>query len=104
VKAVVHHGGIGTIAACLKAGKPFLTCPVLYPLGDQVFWGKIAVDKGVGLKPLPLKKMTAASFISNIKILLNDESLYTQAKQLSHQLNNEDGVAKAIELIESNCE
>jgi sterol 3beta-glucosyltransferase len=103
VKAVVHHGGIGTMAACMKAGKPFLTCPVLYPLGDQVFWGKIAVDKGVGLKPLPIKKMTAASFISNIEILLNDESLYTKAKQLSNQLNNEDGVAKAIELIENNC-
>ena len=38
VKAVVHHGGIGTISACLRAGKPFLSCPVLYPLGDQFFW------------------------------------------------------------------
>lgn len=25
VKAIIHHGGIGTITACLKAGKPFLT-------------------------------------------------------------------------------
>jgi sterol 3beta-glucosyltransferase len=103
VKAVVHHGGIGTIAACLKAGKPFLTCPVLYPLGDQVFWGKIAYDKGVGLKPLPLKKMTADSFISNVEILLNDKKLYENAEQLSRQLMTEDGVVKAIELIESNC-
>ena len=56
VKAVIHHGGIGTISHCLNAGKPFLTCPVLYPLGDQYFWGMIAHQKGVGLKPIPLKK------------------------------------------------
>lgn len=104
VKAVVHHGGIGTMAACLKAGKPFLTCPVLYPLGDQVFWGKIAVEKGVGLKPLPLKKMTADSFISSIQILLSDNRLYEHAEQLSKHLIKEDGVAKAIKLIESNCQ
>ncbi len=104
VKAVVHHGGIGTMAACLKAGKPFLTCPILYPLGDQVFWGKIAVEKGVGLKPLPLKKMTADSFISSIQILLSDNRLYEHAEQLSKHLIKEDGVAKAIKLIESNCQ
>ncbi len=103
VKAVVHHGGIGTMAACLKAGKPFLTCPVLYPLGDQVFWGKIAYEKGVGLKPLPLKKMTADKFISNVEILLNNKNLYENAKQLSNQVRFEDGVGKAINLIERNC-
>ena len=26
VKAVVHHGGVGTTAMCLKAGKPFWVC------------------------------------------------------------------------------
>ncbi len=32
VKAVVHHSGIGTTAQCLKAGIPFLVCPVLHPM------------------------------------------------------------------------
>jgi sterol 3beta-glucosyltransferase len=57
VKAIVNHGGIGTIAACLLAGKPFLTCPVLYPMGDQYFWGLIGYDKGVSPKPIPVKKV-----------------------------------------------
>src|SRR3546814_5847034 len=36
VKAVVHHGGIGTIAECLRAGKPMFICPVLHPVGDHM--------------------------------------------------------------------
>ncbi|HZG00869.1 MAG TPA: glycosyltransferase [Chitinophagales bacterium] len=100
VKAVVHHGGIGTTAACLKAGKPFFICPVLYPLGDQHFWGTVAYKKGVGLKPVPLKKMTTEIFVANVAKLLNDDKLRTNAERLSVQLANEDGVANAIEIIE----
>jgi sterol 3beta-glucosyltransferase len=100
VKAIVHHGGIGTMAACLKAGKPFMTCPVLYPMGDQYFWGDIAFKKGVGLKPVPLKKITHENFISNVKQLLSNETLYENSKQLAEKLNTEDGVKNAIEIIE----
>ena len=51
IKAAIHHGGIGTAAECMRAGKPFLTCPVLYPLGDQHFWGTVAYKKAISLKP-----------------------------------------------------
>lgn len=33
--AVVHHGGAGTVAAGLRAGKPTFVCPFF---GDQFFW------------------------------------------------------------------
>lgn len=102
VKAVIHHGGIGTMAACLKAGKPFLTCPVLYPLGDQYFWGMIALEKGVGLKPVPLKKLTSELLISNARILLHEQALHDQARKLALLINEEDGIRNAIDLIEAN--
>ena len=35
--AVVHHGGAGTTAAGLRAGKPTVICPFF---GDQPFWGR----------------------------------------------------------------
>jgi sterol 3beta-glucosyltransferase len=56
VKAVIHHGGIGTISACIIAAKLFFACPVLYPLGDQHFWSTIGYKKGIALKPIALKK------------------------------------------------
>lgn len=101
VKAVVHHGGIGTTAACLRAGKPMLICPVLYPFGDQHFWGTIIYKKGWGLKPIPLKKLTVKLFNDKVKILLNKPSLYKAAEEAGYLLRHEDGVANAIAIIEN---
>jgi sterol 3beta-glucosyltransferase len=101
IKAAIHHGGIGTMAECLRAGKPFLTCPVLYPLGDQHFWGTVAYKKGVGLKPIPLKKMNDDKLLDAVKELLNNEKLYANSRKIMEQLKTEDGVVKAIDVIEN---
>jgi sterol 3beta-glucosyltransferase len=101
VKAVVHHGGIGTIASCLQAGKPFLTCPILYPLGDQHFWGCQAVRMGVGLPPVPLKKMTADRMIHEVRRLLGTPSLYQRSQEMMEKLQLENGPAEALRIVES---
>lgn len=101
VKAVMQHGGIGTIAACLKAGKPFMVCPVLYPLGDQHFWGTVAYEKGVGLRPVALKKMNESMFMDAAKELLANEELHSNSRRLMEQMKDEDGVTNAVELIEN---
>ena len=100
VRAVVHHGGIGTIAECLKAGKPFLSCPVLYPLGDQHFWGIIAYKHGLALKPVPLRNMTENLMVELVKTLFENEQLYLNCERMKQSLKNENGVARAIEIIE----
>lgn len=102
VKAVINHGGIGTISACLIAGKPFFSCPVLYPLGDQYFWGYIGYKKGVALKPVAFKNLTQQKLIQNARSLLSTEKLYTKSIELSKKLKFENGIEKAIELIETN--
>ena len=100
-RAVIHHGGIGTIAECLRAGKPFLTCPILYPFGDQHFWGNYAYKKGVGLKPAPLKKLSADSLVNLARELLDNKELYVNSEKMMNLIRKEDGVANAIDLIES---
>ena len=60
VDAVVHHGGAGTTAAGLYAGKPTVIVPFF---GDQFFWGRTVRDMGVGfMEPhasLTSKKLAA---------------------------------------------
>lgn len=99
-KAIIHHGGIGTTAACLKAGKPFLICPILYPIGDQKFWGQHAYNKGLAVKPTPISKMTEKIFLESINELLTNTKLYDKAKQLQTVITQENGLEKTIDEIE----
>lgn len=100
VKAVIQHGGIGTVASCLKAGKPFVVCPILYPLGDQHFWGTIAYKKGVALKPIPLKYIDEKRLTGLAANLLSNENLYTSSMQIMEKIKHENGIENVVRIIE----
>lgn len=100
VRAIIHHGGIGTTAECLRAGKPFFICPILYPIGDQLFWGHQTYKKGLAVKPVPLKKLTEKIFFRSVHELLTNDQLYSNAMRLSELLRVENGLQNAIDEVE----
>ena len=99
VKGIMHHGGIGTTAECLRAGKPMFVCPVLYPVGDQFFWGDLAYKKGLAVKPIPLNRLNSTTFKERIQQLSNI-TLTENASKMAIKIASENGVQKAVELIE----
>ena len=95
VKATVIHGGIGTCRASLIAGKPVLVIPFM---GDQEFWGLQLFEKGVGPKPIKLKKLDAELFAKKL-LELKFDVYQKNAKEISKQLSSENGVLVAAEKI-----
>ena len=96
--AVVHHGGAGTTAAGLRAGVPSVLVPFF---ADQPFWGRRVAVLGVGPKPIPRKQLTAERLAAAIREATGDTVMRQRAVDLGARIRSEDGVAAAVEVIES---
>lgn len=95
--AVVHHGGAGTTAEGLRAGKPTVICPTT--MNDQMFWGQRVRDLGVGPEPVPQKKLTAERLLRAIRSATEDGGIRERAAVLGERIRAERGVARAVEVI-----
>ncbi|HTP10980.1 MAG TPA: glycosyltransferase [Anaerolineae bacterium] len=96
VAAVVHHGGAGTTSAGLRAGVPSIIVPFF---ADQPFWGQRVAELGVGPQPIPRKQLTADRLAQAIEIAVTDQPMRQRAADLGTQIRSEDGIARAVEVI-----
>ncbi|XAR61000.1 Sterol 3-beta-glucosyltransferase [Bertholletia excelsa] len=90
--AVVHHGGAGTTAAGLKAACPTTIVPFF---GDQPFWGERVHARGVGPPPIPVEEFSLPKLVDAIQFML-DSKVKERAVELAKAMENEDGVAGAV--------
>lgn len=67
VRAVVHHGGAGTTATGLYAGKPTFIVPFF---GDQPFWGAAVHRAGAGPAPVPIDNLTEDAIFKSLSELV----------------------------------
>jgi UDP:flavonoid glycosyltransferase YjiC (YdhE family) len=93
VSAVVHHGGAGTTAAGILAGRPTVVVPFF---GDQPFWGAMIARAGAGPEPIPYKRLTAESLAEQIRIALGPGTV-EKAKILSAEMSSETGADSGVD-------
>lgn len=93
VSAVVHHGGAGTTAAGILAGRPTVIVPFF---GDQPFWGSMVSRAGAGPEPIPFKSLTSDALAIAILKALTSVALQ-KAKELGESLAKEDGAAEGAQ-------
>lgn len=95
-KGIVHHGGVGTMAAALKSGKPQLIIPFSV---DQPFWANRLYKNGNALKPLSEKTLTVEE-LSDRFIEMDDVNVIAKGKDIQKYIENENGAEKAILYLE----
>ena len=93
---VVHQGGVGTTAQCLRAGKPMLIMPYSH---DQP-------DNGRRMRRLQVARViergnyTPVRVARKLKAMLEDAALAMNAKKVAALIGHEDGVASACDALE----
>ncbi|MBN1427924.1 MAG: glycosyltransferase family 1 protein [Anaerolineae bacterium] len=94
--ACVHHGGMGTTTTALRAGVPQIIVPVM---SDQPFWAERMAQLGVGERCANPTQLTAELLAAAITRAITDPSRRRRAADLGAQVSTEDGVGKAVQLI-----
>lgn len=95
-KMIIHHGGAGTTSAGLRAGIPNIVVPFT---ADQPFWGKRVHAIGAGSKPILVKTLSVENLTRAIAEAESD-SLRERARAIGQRIRSEDGVGRAVTLIE----
>lgn len=96
-KMVVHHGGAGTTSAGLRAG---ISNIVVSFTADQPFWGRRVHAVGAGPKPIPVKNLLVEKLTQAI-VEAEGDAIRKGAQDVGQRIRSEDGVRRAVELIES---
>lgn len=95
-KIAVVHGGMGTVAAVLKAGIPLIIISII---GDQHMCGKIVMRKKIGVH-IPWKKLTAGKLQQAFN-LVTEPQMIKNSLEIGEKINKEDGVKAAVEALEN---
>jgi UDP:flavonoid glycosyltransferase YjiC (YdhE family) len=94
--AIVHQGGIGTMAQALRSGRPMLVMPFAH---DQFDNAARVTRLGVG-RQIAREKFTAVSAAHELRLLLDDSHNAENAARIGADISAERGVDAACEAIE----
>jgi sterol 3beta-glucosyltransferase len=93
MSVIIHHGGAGTTAASLLAGKPTI---VVSHIVDQQFWGDRIAFLGVGPRPLSRRHLSAGKLEKALHSVIGNEDMKRKAEEVGKRLREENGVEQAV--------
>ena len=94
--AIVHSGGIGTLAQALSAARPQLITPVAF---DQPDNARRAAGLGLA-RVLPFEKATARALARELAIVMGEPAYARRAREVGNALSREDGARAAAAALE----
>ena len=95
-KAAIIHGGVGTLAAVLRARIPLI---VLSIFGDQVWWGKLIDKRKIGVH-IPFKKVNTDKLSAAILLALSPERS-GNVREIGIRIGSEDGLKQIVQTLEA---
>jgi UDP:flavonoid glycosyltransferase YjiC (YdhE family) len=99
-RAVVHHGGAGTTAAGLRAGKPTL---ILWDVADQPIWATQVKRLKLGASRR-FSSTNLRTLVADLRTVLTP-GCESRALELAGRMANPgDAVAKAADLLEKSAQ
>lgn len=99
IELAIHHGGIGTVAACLSAGVAQLIRPMF---SDQPDNATRIVRLGVG-SCLSDSRFNASQVGREIERLIQDPTVQSQCIYYRDRMKSVNGLANAAHLLETNA-
>jgi rhamnosyltransferase subunit B len=93
---VVHQGGVGTTAQCLRAGKPMLIMPYSHDQPDNAR----RMQRLKVARVIQKNDYTPLHVSRKLKSMLGDTGLAEQAMLVAQQIGREDGVRTACNALE----
>ncbi|MCX5690455.1 MAG: glycosyltransferase, partial [Planctomycetota bacterium] len=95
-RVIVHHGGIGTTAQAMRAGKPTVIVPAAH---DQFDNAARAVRLGVS-RTVKLQQLRPDSLNAAIREVADDQAAALRVQTLAQALRAERGACTALDSIE----
>ena len=96
-RLVVHQGGVGTTAQCLRAGKPMLIMPYSHDQPDNARrMRRLKISRTI-----QKGSYQPARVARKLQSMLDDPSYAARAQRIAQQLSGEDGVKTACDALEA---
>jgi UDP:flavonoid glycosyltransferase YjiC (YdhE family) len=93
---VVHQGGVGTTAQCLRAGRPMLIMPFSHDQPDNAR----RMRRLKVARVIQKARYTPLRVARRLRAMLDDPLLAQRAESVAKQLSREDGVKTACDALE----